>query len=44
LAQIVVSILDDPGWKARAGAEGPRFVAERFGYNRMIAETIALYG
>jgi glycosyltransferase involved in cell wall biosynthesis len=37
-------VLDDPAWPQRAREEGPRFVSERFGLERMIAETMALYG
>jgi glycosyltransferase involved in cell wall biosynthesis len=37
-------ILDDPAWATRAAATGPRFVRDRFGPERMIAETMALYG
>jgi glycosyltransferase involved in cell wall biosynthesis len=37
-------IIDEPEWTERAGAAGPRFVRERFRPERMIAETMALYG
>ncbi|MGE5271104.1 MAG: glycosyltransferase [Thiohalocapsa sp.] len=37
-------VLDDPLWARRAYETAPRFVSERFGLDRMIAETMALYG
>lgn len=37
-------ILRDPEFRARAMVEGPRFVSDRFGFERMIAETMELYG
>jgi glycosyltransferase involved in cell wall biosynthesis len=37
-------IIDDPRWTERAHEIGPQFVRERFGPDRMIAETMALYG
>jgi glycosyltransferase involved in cell wall biosynthesis len=33
-----------PDFKTRAAAEGPGFVARRYGLGRMAAETLALYG
>jgi glycosyltransferase involved in cell wall biosynthesis len=36
--------IDDPGLAQRAREAGPLFVAKRFGFERMIAETMALYG
>jgi glycosyltransferase involved in cell wall biosynthesis len=43
LAGAVLQILDDPGWRQRAAMHGPAFVAQRFGHQRMIDETIAAY-
>lgn len=43
LASAVLRILDDAGWRERAAAEGPIFVAERFGHERMVHETIAIH-
>jgi asparagine synthase (glutamine-hydrolysing) len=44
LADAVLNMLDDPIWAARARAEGPAFVAGRFGVDRMVAETLEIYG
>jgi glycosyltransferase involved in cell wall biosynthesis len=44
LAEAVIDVLDEPAWAARARAEGPAFVASRFGVDRMVAETLQLYG
>ena len=44
LAERVCSVLEDDAWRARAQAQGPGFVVERFGLERMIRETYALYG
>jgi glycosyltransferase involved in cell wall biosynthesis len=43
LADRVLTVLADPEWRARARDGAPRFVAERFGLERMIQETRALY-
>jgi glycosyltransferase involved in cell wall biosynthesis len=43
LAAAVLEILADPGWRLAASASGPAFVADRFGAERMIDETVALY-
>jgi len=43
LASAVLKILEDPGWRERAAAEGPSFVSKRFGHHRMIDDTIAAY-
>ena len=40
----MVSILNDRQWPERATVEGPAFIEQRFGLNRMLDETIALYG
>jgi hypothetical protein len=37
-------VLDDSAWAARARAEGLAFVASRFGVDRMVAETLEIYG
>ena len=44
LAGAVIDVLDDSAWGARARAEGPAFVASRFGVDRMVAETLEIYG
>jgi glycosyltransferase involved in cell wall biosynthesis len=43
LASAVLEILEDPGWKERAGTEGPAFVSKRFGHQRMVDDTIGAY-
>jgi glycosyltransferase involved in cell wall biosynthesis len=43
LANAVLQILDDPSWRDRAAIHGPIFVSKRFGHQRMIDETIAVY-
>lgn len=44
LAAALLAVLADDGWRARAAAEAPAFVAENFGPERMVAETVAIYG
>jgi len=45
LAEAVVRILNAPdGMAMTARRQGPSFVAERFGYERMVREMIAIYG
>jgi glycosyltransferase involved in cell wall biosynthesis len=44
LAEAVLGILDDAAWSERVRSEGPAFVAGRFGYDRMINETLDAYG
>ena len=43
LATAVLQILDDPSWPERAAIHGPVFASHRFGHQRMIDETIAVY-
>src|SRR5262249_11571167 len=43
IATQVVHILKDPAFSEQVALSGPRFVLERFGLERMIAETIALH-
>jgi glycosyltransferase involved in cell wall biosynthesis len=43
LSERVLAVLADPAWRKQVRDEGPRFVAARFGLDRMIAETLALY-
>jgi glycosyltransferase involved in cell wall biosynthesis len=43
LANAVLQILDDHSWRDRAAIQGPIFVSKRFGQQRMIDETIAVY-
>jgi len=38
------AMIDDRRWLGRAREIGPSFVRERFGFDRMISETMALYG
>jgi glycosyltransferase involved in cell wall biosynthesis len=44
LAEAVLAILSDDLWRTRLRTEGPMFVAERFGFERMIRQTIEAYG
>jgi len=44
LARCVLTILDEPDWCEGVKREGPAFVAQRFGLERMIEDTMALYG
>ncbi|MCP5151344.1 MAG: glycosyltransferase [Chromatiales bacterium] len=44
IAERIDAVLDDPAWRARARARGPAFVAECFSMERMVDETMALYG
>lgn len=39
----IISILDDASFGEQVSVSGPRFVLERFGLERMIAETLALH-
>jgi glycosyltransferase involved in cell wall biosynthesis len=43
IAERIIEVLSTPSWRTKAASEGPAFVARRFGMNRMIEETIALY-
>jgi glycosyltransferase involved in cell wall biosynthesis len=44
LAAAVLGILDDAAWRERVRTEGPALVAARFGFDRMISETLDAYG
>ena len=44
LAGAVLTILADASWRERAQAHGPGFVDQNFGFERMIDETIDVYG
>lgn len=44
IASHLLRILDDREWRERAPDEGASFVRDRFAPERMIAETMALYG
>jgi glycosyltransferase involved in cell wall biosynthesis len=44
LADAVLHILADASWRTRLSVEGPAFVAARFGFDRMIYETLDAYG
>jgi glycosyltransferase involved in cell wall biosynthesis len=43
LAAAVLQILGMPGWADRVALTGPEFVSRRFGQERMVSETIAIY-
>jgi glycosyltransferase involved in cell wall biosynthesis len=43
-AEIIVKLLRDQPWLLGARKEGPVFVAEAFGIDRMLDETLAMYG
>jgi glycosyltransferase involved in cell wall biosynthesis/2-polyprenyl-3-methyl-5-hydroxy-6-metoxy-1,4-benzoquinol methylase len=43
LARKAISALADSVWRCRAREAGPKFVQERFGIERMLAETLELY-
>lgn len=43
LAERILAVLKDAGWRRRAEAEGPRFVRERFGSSRLSAEVLNCY-
>jgi glycosyltransferase involved in cell wall biosynthesis len=44
LAKAVIAMLDDADWRERVRIAGPDFVADRFGLERMIDETLGHYG
>jgi glycosyltransferase involved in cell wall biosynthesis len=44
LAKAVITILGDVEWQNRVRTEGPDFVSRRFGFERMIDETLRHYG
>jgi len=44
LAAAVLEVLGDRSWPARAAAEGPAFVASRFGVERMTSDMLEIYG
>ena len=44
IAKRIVQVLQAADWRARVQAAGPAFVKRRFGLDRMISETLALYG
>ncbi len=44
IAERILQILQAPDWRARARTAGPHFIERRFGLDRMIAETLKLYG
>ena len=44
LAEAALEILADPTWATRARVEGPAFVASRFGLDRMMRQTLEIYG
>jgi glycosyltransferase involved in cell wall biosynthesis len=44
LSAAVMSMVDDSGLRRRFGERGPAFVETRFGLERMLSETLQLYG
>jgi glycosyltransferase involved in cell wall biosynthesis len=44
IAKCIGQVLQAVDWRARVQIAGPAFVERRFGLDRMIAETLALYG
>jgi glycosyltransferase involved in cell wall biosynthesis len=44
IAERILQILQAADWRAGVQTAGPDFVKRRFGLDRMIAETLALYG
>jgi glycosyltransferase involved in cell wall biosynthesis len=44
IAKRIVTILHDEAWRTGVRIAGPEFVMRCFGLDRMIAETLALYG
>jgi glycosyltransferase involved in cell wall biosynthesis len=44
LAEAIVTVLDDHEWRKNAAIQGPAFVAKRFGIDRMLRETLEVYG
>ena len=43
LAAVMLEVLSDGDWRARAAAEAPAFVARNFSAGRMVDETAAIY-
>jgi len=43
-ARAVMAVLQDEEWRNEARLHGQAFIAERFGVDRMLRETLALYG
>lgn len=43
LAAVVLEVLTDGAWRARAAAKGPDFVVKNFDQQRMVSENIAIY-
>jgi len=44
LAARLLKVLDDPAWRASVAEAGPAFVNRCFGLERMVEETLAVYG
>ena len=44
LAQKVCEVLQDDEWRSAAGRKAHAFAGSRFGLDRMIDDTVALYG
>jgi glycosyltransferase involved in cell wall biosynthesis len=43
LAEAVLRILNTAHWRERVAVEGPKFISRKFGQERMVRETIAIY-
>jgi glycosyltransferase involved in cell wall biosynthesis/GT2 family glycosyltransferase len=43
LASAVLDLIDNPAWRRAVERDGPRFVADRFGLDRMVGETAEFY-
>jgi glycosyltransferase involved in cell wall biosynthesis len=43
LAEAVLRILSNPDWVRQVASDGPGFVAQRFGHERMVRQTISIY-
>jgi glycosyltransferase involved in cell wall biosynthesis/2-polyprenyl-3-methyl-5-hydroxy-6-metoxy-1,4-benzoquinol methylase len=44
IAARLLEVLENAAWRAAAAAAGPAFVDRRFGLERMVEETLAIYG
>ncbi len=44
IAAALRRVLDQPQWRAAVRRDGPKFVASQFGLDRMVAETLDVYG
>jgi glycosyltransferase involved in cell wall biosynthesis len=44
LIKAIIAVLDDDQWRKKAAVDGPAFIANRFGLDRMLRETLDAYG